>query len=118
MKIPFRKVGNTPQDFTLLKDKTTFKGTLEHFKHGLIMLDAHLEGAINLPCDICAENFDTILNEELKFLLSDGIFNGHDEDYDVVEFLDGMIDIDEVLSSEIESLKSDYHSCEECKKQN
>jgi uncharacterized metal-binding protein YceD (DUF177 family) len=114
MKFPFRKVGNTPQDFNISKENTTFKGTLEHFKHGLIMLDAHINGTLNVPCDICAENFDTILNEELKFLLSDGIFNGHDEDYDVVEFLNGMIDIDEILSSELESLKSDYHSCSKC----
>ncbi len=114
MKFPFRKVGNTPQDFTISKENTTFKGTLKHFRNGLIMLNAHINGTLNVSCDICAENFDTILDEELEFLLSDGIFNGHDEDYDVVEFLDGMIDIDEILSSELQSLKSDYHTCSKC----
>ncbi|MEA3521749.1 MAG: hypothetical protein U9R50_02110 [Campylobacterota bacterium] len=78
------------------------------------MLTGHINGTLNVPCDLCAENFDTILDEELKFLLSDGIFNGHDEDYDVVESLTGMIDINEILSSEIESIRSDYHCCSEC----
>lgn len=114
MKLPFRKIGSTPQDFEVTKDTATFKGTLVHHQRALIMLNGQINGTLTLSCDLCAENFDTILDEKLKFLLSDGIFNGHDEDYDVVEFLDGMIDIDELLSSELESLRSDYHRCPEC----
>lgn len=114
MKIPFRKIGNVAQDFEILKEATAFKGTLKHYQRGLIMLKGHINGTLSLPCDLCAENFDTILDEELEFLLSDGIFNGHDEDYDVVESLTGMIDINEILSSELESIRSDYHCCPEC----
>jgi uncharacterized metal-binding protein YceD (DUF177 family) len=114
MKIPFRKIGNSPQEFELLREGVTFKGTLEHYKRGLIMLDGHIGGTFTLPCDICAENFDTILDEKLDFLLSDGIYSGHDEDFDVVESLDGMIDIDDLLSSELELIRSDYHSCPAC----
>ncbi len=114
MKLPFRKIGNTPQDFEVFSENVTFKGTLEHYQCGLIMLDGEIKGALSVPCDLCAENFDTILDEELKILLSDGIFNGHDEDYDVVESLTGMIDINEILSSELESFRSDYHCCPEC----
>jgi len=114
MKLPFRKIGNTPQEFKLVRDDVTFKGTLEHFKRGLIMLDGHISGTLTLPCDICAENFDTILDEKLDFLLSDGIYNGHDEEFDVVESLNGVIDIDELLSSELELIRSDYHSCPAC----
>jgi len=114
MKLPFRKIGSTPQDFEVLSKDATFKGTLEHYQRGLIMLNGHINGALSVPCDLCAENFDTILDEELKFLLSDGIYNGHDEDYDVVESLTGMIDINDILSSELESTRSDYHCCPEC----
>lgn len=114
MKIPFRKIGREAQDFEILKNSTTFRGSLQHYQRGLIMLNGHINGTLNVPCDICAENFDTILDEELEFLLSDGIFSGHDEDYDVVESLTGMIDMNEILSSELESIRSDYHCCSKC----
>ncbi len=114
MKIPFRKIGSISQDFEVLQEATTFKGTLEHYQRGLIMLKGQIKGTLSVPCDLCAENFDTILDEELEFLLSDGILNGHDEDYDVVESLTGMIDINDILSSELESIRSDYHCCSNC----
>lgn len=114
MKIPFRKIGSIAQEFNILDNTVTFKGTLQHYQRGLIMLEGHINGTLAVPCDICAENFDTILDEKLKILLSDGIYNGHDEDYDVVESLNGTIDIDDLLSSELESIRSDYHSCPLC----
>jgi hypothetical protein len=114
MSIPFRKIGTTAQEFETHENGTTFKGSLKHYQRGLIMLEGHIHGILNVTCDICAENFDTILDEKLTFLLSDGIFNGHDENYDVVEFLDGTIEIDELLTSELESIRSDYHRCPGC----
>jgi hypothetical protein len=114
MKIPFRKIGTVSQEFDAHEKSATFKGSLKHYQRGLIMLDGHINGTLNVTCDICAENFDTILDEKLTFLLSDGVFNGHDENYDVVEFLDGIIEIDALLSSELESIRSDYHRCPAC----
>ncbi|WP_345992294.1 hypothetical protein [Sulfurimonas sp. HSL-1716] len=55
------------------------------------------------------------LNEDVEFLISNGVYNGMREDYDVVESFDGNIDIEELLNSEIELIKSGYHSCEDCK---
>ncbi len=89
-------------------------GTLVQGAKGLVKLHARLEGAISLPCDLCAENFDTMLNEELTVLLHDGIFQGTDDEYDVVEFFDGLIDIDSFLTSELELIRSDYHTCQRC----
>ena len=38
-----------------------------------------------------------------------------DHTADVVESFDSQADLDELLNSEIELIKSDYHSCENCK---
>jgi uncharacterized metal-binding protein YceD (DUF177 family) len=115
MNIPFRRIGATPQSFEVSKDGVALKGTLVSKRRGLVFLKAYLKGSLTLPCDICAEPFDTVLDEALELLLSDGVFEGSDDDIDVVEMHQGMIDLDEVLHSEIELIRSDYHSCPNCK---
>ncbi len=114
MKIPFRKIGTTPQAFTVTQGSAVLNGTLNAYKRNLIQLEGHLTGTMELECDRCAENYDTILDEKLSFLLSDGIFHGNDEDYDVIEVLDETIDLDEILNSELELQRCDYHHCPSC----
>lgn len=114
MNIPFRRITTTPQEFELDSEGVTLKGTLTLKSRDLVLMKAHLSGKLQLPCDICAEHFDTVLDEEVAILLSDGVFEGSDDDYDVVE-MQGSIDLDELLHSEIELIRSDYHSCDNCK---
>ncbi|HEY9202943.1 MAG TPA: hypothetical protein VIM82_01310 [Sulfurimonas sp.] len=115
MKILLRKVSNTPLDFEVESDKITFKGYLQYDADKLILLKAKLSGQIDLNCDICANEFMFDVDEELEFFISDGIYEKHDELLlDVVESFDSAVDIEELLSSEIELIKSDYHSCESC----
>ncbi len=115
MKIQFRRIGTAPQPFDLRSGDVTFSGTLELKKRTLTLLKAHIGGSIKLPCDICAETVERQLDEEVEFLLSDGISSVEDEEYDIVEVEDSVIDLDEILHSEIELIKSDYFSCESCK---
>ena len=114
MNIPFRRITKTPQDVELSSEGVTLKGTLAQKGRGLVILKAHLSGNLQLPCDICAEHFDMALDEEVELLLSDGVFEGSDDEYDVVEMQDS-IDMDELIHSEIELIRSDYHSCNICK---
>jgi uncharacterized metal-binding protein YceD (DUF177 family) len=114
MNIPFRRISKTPQEVEITSEGVTLKGTLALKSRDLVIMKAHLSGKLQLPCDICAEHFDTVLDEELELLLSDGVFEGSDDDYDVVE-MEGSIDMEELLHSEIELIKSDYHSCDNCK---
>ena len=114
MNIPFRRITKTPQEFEVSSEGVTIKGTLTHKGRDLVIMKAHLSGNLNLPCDICAEHFDTVLDDEVELLISDGVFEGSDDNYDVVEMQD-TIDMDELLHSEIELIKSDYHSCNNCK---
>jgi uncharacterized metal-binding protein YceD (DUF177 family) len=118
MNIPFRRITQTPQEVEFVSEGVTLKGTLALKRHGLVLLSAHLSGNLRLPCDICAEPFDTVLDEAVELLLSDGVFEGSDEELDVIEMHDGTIDTGELLHSEIELIRSDYHRCDNCTNQN
>ena len=119
MKITLRKVTRTPLDFDVKSDEMTFKGYLEYHFGKLILLKAILSGFITKPCDTCAEEFNLSVNEEVEFFISDGIYEDDSRiELDVVESFDGNADIEELLNSEIELIKSDYHSCNECNHSN
>ncbi len=96
-------------------NEITFKGYLEYHGGKLILLKATLSGSLEKTCDSCAEEFNMPIDEEVEFFISDGIYEDDNSiELDVVESLDGIADIDELLNSEIELIKSDYHSCENC----
>ena len=116
MKITLRKVTKTPLDFELKSSEITFKGYLEYHSGKLILLKANLQGFLMKPCDICAEEFKLTVDEKIEFFISDGIYEDDNSiELDVVESFDGIADIEELLNSEIELIKSDYHSCDSCK---
>ena len=116
MKVSLRKVTKIPLDFDIKFDEITFKGYLEYHTGRLILLKANLSGFLNKSCDVCAEEFAMPLDEKIEFFISDGIFEDDNNiEHDVVESFDGIADIEELLHSEIELIKSDYHSCDNCK---
>jgi len=116
MKFTLRKIGKTPTDFELKSDEITFKGYLEYHNGRLILLKANLAGFITKDCDICAEKFKLPVDEKVEFFICDGIYEGDNSiELDVVEVFNDVVDMDELLNSEIELIKSDYHSCENCK---
>lgn len=114
MKIAFRKLGSQPLHFEANSDNAVFSGDLILKKSNLAQLNGTITGSISIPCDICAEEVEKSLNEEISFYLSDGIYEGNDEELDVVEINQSMIDMEELLKSEIELIKSDYYCCKNC----
>jgi len=111
-----RKVTKTPLDFEVVSDEITFKGCLEYHSAKLILLKAKISGTLLKSCDICAEDFNLEVDEDVEFFINDGIFEDDGSiELDVVESFDGNIDIEELLNSEIELIKSDYHACADCK---
>ena len=116
MKITLRKVGKTPLDFEVKSDEITFKGYLQYDANKLILLKAKLSGKITVGCDVCAEEFKLDVDEDVEFFISDGVYE-KDEDslLEVVESFDSTADLEELMNSEIELIKSDYNSCENCK---
>ena len=118
MKIMLRKVTSTPLDFSIKPNEISFKGYFEYYKGKLILLRANIEGPLHTQCDRCGDEFCMNLNEKVEFFISDGIYEDEDGiELDVVESFDGQVDVEELLNSEIELIKSDYHTCESCKEE-
>jgi uncharacterized metal-binding protein YceD (DUF177 family) len=116
MKVALRKVTKTPLDFEVSSDKITLKGYLEYDSGKLILLKANLNGLVNTECSLCGEEMNVPVDEQIELFISDGIYEANDDiALDVVESFDSMADLDEILNSEIELIKSDYFSCEKCK---
>lgn len=115
MKVALRKVSKTPVDFDVSSDNITFKGFLQYHFGKLILLKAKLNGTLETECDICAKEYKLDIDEDIEFYISDGVYQDTGNiELDVVESLDSTVDIEDVLQSEIELIKSDYHTCEDC----
>ncbi len=116
MKVLLRKVTKTPLDFDIKSNEITFKGYLQYHSGKLILLKADLNGSVDTECNSCGENFKLHLDEKIEFFISDGLYNDENNlDIDVVESFDSSADLDELLNSELELIKSDYHYCDSCK---
>jgi hypothetical protein len=115
LKIEFRKVSSGIKDFNLDIVSVNFEGTFCKISPKLVNIDAKLSGQTEVLCCKCGEEFTTKLDEDFKFIVSDGIYNGNDEERSIIETEDGFINFDEIVNSEIESIKSDYHICDKCK---
>ena len=112
--IPFSKVSDTPFPFRVAKEGVSMEGTLVQHGGGLLRLEARLHGTLSVKCFRCGETFELPLDEAVAFLLSDGIFHGRDDAYDVVEVEKSMVDLDEVFHSETAMIQCDYHACPAC----
>lgn len=119
MKIPLRKIGKNKTEFEVIEDKVTFKGFLEYHSNRLIFLSAKLSGFIELNCDICANEYLQELNNDIEFFISDGAYTSSEDDFiEVVEIYDATLDLKEILHSELELIKNEYHICESCDSKN
>ncbi|BCD61581.1 MULTISPECIES: hypothetical protein [Nitratiruptor] len=113
MRIAFKKIGFSKKDVEVTKDTLTLRGKLEKKKELVDFLGV-LQGKQEVECSRCGENFFVTIDEEIFLKFSDGIYEGFDEEADVIEFYDGSIDLDEVINAESESIKLDYHICKKC----
>jgi len=116
VKVILRKVTSAPLDFEIKSDEITFKGFLQYHSGKLILLKATLSGKINTNCNICADEFKLDVDETIEFYLHSGIYEVENEVLlDVVECFNDTADLDEILNSELELIKSDYNTCKNCK---
>jgi len=119
-KIPFIRVnGTTDVEATFSEEgsELVLKGILDR-KRELFSFQGSFQGEVKLVCDSCLEEYqEKVLDNECQLWFSDGefIYPEHTEDKkDVIEFFDGFINFDEVIRSEVESIKLDYHKCSKC----
>lgn len=116
MKIPFSKLGLVAYPFRLNLENVVFEGELKKKDSLLAELEMEMKGFVYRACDSCGREMELEINENVKLLISDGIFKDEEGRLsDVVEFFDGQIDLIELGVSELESYLSDYFYCDDCK---
>ena len=114
MKIVFKKIPQSGVDFETSFETVKFNGTLEKKSRNLVQCSGKLEGTLTCQCDRCGENFSLHVDEKIDLLASDGLYETSEELVEVMEFFDETVDLDTILQSEVETLKSDYHYCATC----
>ena len=115
MRIEFRKITPNASPFEIKNSTYICKGTFKRLSHNLVQVDFHLYAPSKLICDRCGSEYLHEMDEKMSLKVSDGTFEG--EDLDVIEYFDHYVDFDAIMSSEIEAVKSDYHFCPQCMKE-
>jgi len=113
MTIVFDKINSTAKPIGLSSKGVALEGTLQKSGYHQVTLDARLNGCIDLDCDRCGETYSYNMDGKLRLKLSDLVSEDKD-DLDIIEFLDGKIDLLYILESEITSIESSYHYCDKC----
>lgn len=116
MKIEFKKVPNTTKELVCTYNSVKIEGTFCKISHSLVKIEAKLTGKTEIDCCRCGITEMIDVDEELNILLSDGVFKGNEGEEIVIEIENSTIDFDEIIESELNSIKSEYHICEECEK--
>ena len=114
MKIEFRKVPQTPKELEVEYNSVKIEGTFCKISQSLVKVDAVLLGNTDIDCCRCGITEVIEVDEELHLLLSDGVYNKDESEYLVIEIENNLIDFDEIIESELNSIKSDYHICKDC----
>ncbi len=113
MKILFDKISSNAKAFEYPKDDTILIGSLSKKSHHEVHLEADLSGTIVLDCVRCGTSYLHSLDNHLDLILSDKVVETQ-ESLDIIEFLDGVINIEDIVDSEINSIKSEYNYCTKC----
>ena len=114
MKIEFRKVPQTTKELEVIYNSVKIEGTFCKMSQSLVKVDAVLKGSTEIDCCRCGITEEIEVDEELHLLLSDGVYKNDESEYLVIEVENSLIDFDEIIESELNSIKSDYHICENC----
>ena len=114
MKIEFKKVPQITKELEVIYDSVKIEGTFCRISQSLVKVEAVLKGNTDIDCCRCGTTEVIEVEEELKLLLSDGIYKNDESEYLVIELDNSLIDFDEIIESELNSIKSDYHICNEC----
>tara|TARA_B100001063_G_scaffold201362_1_gene194766 strand:+ start:254 stop:631 length:378 start_codon:yes stop_codon:yes gene_type:complete len=118
MKIEFKKAPQTPKELEVVLNSVKIEGTFCKISQSLVKIDAMLIGNTDIDCCRCGKTDNIEVNEKLDFLLSDRIIKNDESEDLVIEIENGLIDFDEIIQSELEAIKSDYHICEQCSNNN
>lgn len=116
MIIEFRKVPATDTTFEIIKGDLKVSGTFFKINQKLVDIKMTMMGQVLVTCNRCAKEFSTSVEEEVELKVSDGVYTNTDEESNdlIYETFDSKINFDEIIDSEIEAIKLDYHFCSDC----
>lgn len=121
MKVDFKKLTKNKKEFSLEYSKEgsslVFSGTFFKNIYGLMEIEGRIKGTLNRSCDVCGEDASQVIDESVVLYASDTFYNS-ETFLDVIEFLEGQADFEEIFEGEVESLKTLYFRCENCNKIN
>ena len=117
MKIEFRKVPTQEKNFELELNSVKIEGTFCKISPKLVKFNSKISGKLLIECSRCGKEHELDIDEKLSFLVSDGEYSSAESDELVIEVDNSRVDFDEIFNSELESIRSDYHQCLECQKQ-
>jgi hypothetical protein len=113
MQILLRKIRETESPFELNRDGLCYSGKFWRSGKHRVKIDGTIEGNLPLVCDRCGEEFSKPVAESFHVEIVDQPLKV-DDSLDVIECLDGIVDFDMILKSEIASMQSEYHFCPTC----
>ena len=113
MKIVFDQIGSTATPIEFSSKDVLLSGTLQKSGYHQVTLDAQMSGTLELTCDRCGDTYESKIDNKLQLKLSD-LVSEDKVDLDIIEFLDGEIDLSYILESEINAIKGSYHYCGKC----
>ena len=114
MKIEFRKVPQVTKELVVVYNSVKIEGTFCKISQSLVKVDAVLQGTTDIDCCRCGITEIIEVDERLELLLSDGVYKKDESEYLVIEVENSLINFDEIIESELNSIKSDYHICKDC----
>jgi len=113
MQIHFDKIAHTPKSLEISRDDISMNIVLSKINNSKISLIGELSGNLDLICDRCGKSFNEHIKQPIELMLSQKVIE-EKENLDIIEFLDGVIDLDYILSSEIDAITCSYNYCETC----
>jgi len=116
MKVEFRKVPQVPKEFKICVDSVNFLGTFSRISNKLAKIDAKIEGNFDVECYKCGKELTVNIDEKHIFTISDGVFDSDNERENeiIIEIDNHILNFEDILNSELESLSSEYHTCKDC----
>ncbi|WP_163566236.1 DUF177 domain-containing protein [Helicobacter suis] len=115
MRLKMQKIGYSSSPIAYEHEGMRLEGGVKRISSNLFLLEGHLQGRIQVECARSAKPFFKEILQDLKIFICDRVFDPKERNeagidaLDVIESFDGMIDIADVLYSEVQSIQADYH---------
>ena len=116
MQILFRKIHETRNPFDLTIEGARCHGEFWRSGKHTVTLEGRIEGETPMVCDRCGSTYEEPVKESFSIELVDRPLKV-DESLDVIECPDGVVDFDNIFESELTAIKSEYHLCPHCDKE-